>query len=121
MSMKKIKKNWNKKKYRYLAGFFALLMMYQAMSTTLDVIANEVNKVHLANTLGSYYEQDITEEPPLNEETPIAESEPEKIKKEAEVYEEVSSYSADKEILSERSENSKTYQMEDGSYSIILL
>lgn len=116
MSMKKIKKNWNKKKYRYLAGFFALLMMYQAMSTTLDVIANEVNKVHLADTLGSYYEQDITEEPPLNEETPIAESEPEKIKKEAEVYEEVSSYSADKEILSERSENSKTYQMEDGSY-----
>ena len=110
--MKRIKMLW---KNRYLAGFFALIMIYQAISPSLDVAANEIHKVHLADTIGAYFETDITKEPQRNEEE--APEEPtEKIKKEATVYEEGSPYSEDKEIISQRSENSKTYQLEDGTY-----
>ena len=42
IGMKRIKMLW---KNRYLAGFFALIMIYQAISPSLDVAANEIHKV----------------------------------------------------------------------------
>ena len=114
-----MRKQWmhigKKQTHRYIAGFFAILMSYQAISPCLDTAANELHKVHLADTLGKYYGQDIQPKLPLNTETVNTDTK-EKVKKEALVHAPSSTYEKEQEIIEQRSENSKTYQLDDGTY-----
>ena len=114
-----MRKQWthirNNQTHRYIAGFFALLMSYQAISPCLDTAANELHKVHLADTLGKYYGQDIQPDLPLNKEPQESETK-DKVKKEAQVYSSSSAYDEKQEIIEQRNENSKTYQLDDGTY-----
>ncbi len=100
-----MRKQWmhigKKQTHRYIAGFFAILMSYQAISPCLDTAANELHKVHLADTLGKYYGQDIQPKLPLNTETVNTDTK-EKVKKEAQVYPSSSAYDEKQELVEQR-------------------
>lgn len=80
----------------------------------MNVVAYEMGKVSLAATRGEYYQQDINATKKQQTER-NSKKEKEVIIKTPTVYEETR-YEKEKGVKEKRSENSKTYKMDNGSY-----
>ena len=108
----KINKHWRKG----LACFFASLIIVQALSGVMDVVAFESGKVSLAQTQGKYYGKDITlAKEGLNPGIKQINKEV-TLKKEPLLNVDEDTYDASLEVVEQRTVNSKTYQLEDKSY-----
>ncbi|MEG2995143.1 MAG: DUF6531 domain-containing protein, partial [Erysipelotrichaceae bacterium] len=112
---KNMKRFWNTKWRKLMAGFFAFIMMFQAMSGVMDVAANELGKVRLDPTTGDYYNKSLyPNNVVLNKDTTKLQNT--KLKKEATVYNQEEEYDYELEVKEKRTNNSKTYKMADGTY-----
>lgn len=109
--MKINNKNWNK----ITASFFTCLMIFEAVSGTLNVAAYELGKVKSSSTTGSYYHQSLDDNRSLNNGIKSQNTQ-QKIQKEPEMDVRNNEVDPNLEIVEKRTINSKTYQLSDGSY-----
>ena len=104
------------KKRALKTSFLVGIIIFQAISGTLNIAAKELNKIKIANQYGPYYQENRKIEVPTNtyiktnniNETiikPIEETNP------------VLEYDQEKEIVEERSINTKTYEVSPGIYT----
>lgn len=100
---------------KVIASFFAAIMMFQAISGVLDVVAQEMRKVHLADQTGPYYNKDRSNVGNTNTYTNLPKPK-EVLTKEAESPSGTETYDEDLEVVEERTINSKTYEVTPGTY-----
>ncbi len=90
-------------------------MIFQAFSTTIDVVAVELGKISTSDTKGKYFQQNINDyNTNLNKE--INGNKEITLKKYAQPNQEVQNYDEKYEVVEKRTENTKTFQFENGDY-----
>ncbi|MFV0393968.1 MAG: DNRLRE domain-containing protein [Coprobacillaceae bacterium] len=100
---------------KIIAAVFSTIMMFQAMSGVLEVAAQELGLVDLANQTGPYYNKSRAQDLEYNTYSNLN-NEKEVITKNAESSNSEESYDPELEVVEERTINSKTYEVTPGTY-----
>ncbi|WP_280684516.1 MULTISPECIES: RHS repeat-associated core domain-containing protein [unclassified Breznakia] len=108
--IKKLKTHKNKLKASFLAG----LMIFQALSMTINVVANEMGKVKLSDQYGEYFNREI--QPKILNKGIEDASSRNTITKKPIIYNDNMNSVDGNEVETERTENSKTFIQNDGTF-----
>ena len=100
-----------------IVSSMTFLLVLHAFSRPLEVYAYELNKVQLKETYGQYYQQDVVYNSNLNQESTNNSVLTETIRKQPVIFDQESQYDPSLEVIELRTENSKTYQLKNGSFA----